>query len=96
MSERGTTGDPVPEVQREGEGTLVTKAKCMACGLHFAAYSWAEDWQPRHCPECGNTSGFMVWQERTGEFIFNLVPGSTPMTGMSHHTPSYGHGANPN
>jgi DNA-directed RNA polymerase subunit RPC12/RpoP len=62
--------------------TNVIKAKCMNCGLHFAAYSWEESWKPRFCPECGSKRPFMIWQEQSPEFIFWHVPGQAELVGM--------------
>lgn len=59
--------------------TTIIKAKCMPCSLHFAAYSDSEEWAPMFCPECGANGPFMIWREPTDEFIFQHVPGTTPL-----------------
>jgi len=59
--------------------TYVIKVKCMRCGLHFAAYSWSEEWSPRYCPECGEKTRFMIWQEQLEDQIFEHIPGSSPL-----------------
>jgi predicted Zn-ribbon and HTH transcriptional regulator len=59
--------------------TYVIKAKCRNCGLHFAAYSWSEDWLPSYCPECGAGGMFMVWKEESDDFIFQHIPGDSPL-----------------
>ena len=69
--------------KRQGE-TWVHKIKCMGCGLHFTAYSWNESWRPAGCPECRGDfeqGGYMRWSESSTDFIFQLVPGETPLAG---------------
>jgi DNA-directed RNA polymerase subunit RPC12/RpoP len=72
--------------------TYEHKIKCMSCGLHFIAMSWQENWAPTGCPECGvrynegavkdGMGGFMHWRSETDDFIFNRVPGESPMVGI--------------
>lgn len=63
--------------------TNVIKCKCMNCSLHFAVYSWNEEWLPVSCPECNvKPARFMVWKETSPDFIFQHVPGNTPLVGM--------------
>jgi len=59
--------------------TNCVKVKCMKCGLHFAAYSWSEEWRPGFCPECGTDKGFLVWREELAGEIFQYIPGSAPV-----------------
>ena len=57
------------------------KAKCLSCSLHFIVCT--EDpkrhsAQTLHCPECGQHEGnFVVWQEPSYQFIFQVVPGAS-------------------
>lgn len=72
--------------------TYIHKVKCMACQLHFAVYSWREDWGSGNnedraevaCPECGQTGweSKMHAVEQTDDPIFQLVPGHTNWVGV--------------
>jgi len=59
--------------------TYLHKIKCMGCGLHYIVCSWHSDWEPTNCPECPNGSEYIHWREETDSFIFQLVPGDSPM-----------------
>jgi len=63
--------------------TFCIKCKCTACGLHFAAYSWEEEWLPKVCPECGQSPTFAVWREKLSGEIFQYVPGDSPIIQMT-------------
>jgi len=63
--------------------TFIHKYKCRSCGLHFVLYSWQEERPPPHCPECGEQGGFIKWFGETDQQIFELVPGDTPIAGMT-------------
>lgn len=60
------------------------KVKHMECGLHFIVCSNHEAWPHStsgvvHCPECGGTSGFIMWKEEMDGFIFEDVPGGAEL-----------------
>lgn len=65
-------------------GTYEYRIKCQNCGLHYAVFSWDEEWaggpsegrQGGYCPECGVGGSKMVWGpvERP-EPIFHFIPG---------------------
>jgi hypothetical protein len=62
--------------------TYVHKIKCMSCSLHFAAFSFYENWKPHHCPECSAElakGGYMHWLDESEEHVFQFVPGGTPL-----------------
>ena len=42
---------------------------------------------------CGRNGPFMIWQEHSDSFIFELVPGTSPMVEITEIVPGYGHGA---
>jgi|GEM_PF-3756126 len=68
--------------------TYEYRIKCRNCGLHYAVFSWDENWaipagtsgtggrEGGYCPECGAGGSKMVWGpvEREEE-IFQLIPG---------------------
>lgn len=64
------------------------KFKHMGCGLHFIVTSFLSDWpdwkdRPKMwCPECGGTEGFIHWMEPSDKEIFEVVPGSAPLTSI--------------
>lgn len=59
------------------------RIKCQACGLHYAVYSWDENWaggpeegrQGGSCPECGVKGGKFVWTAKSDRPIYEAVPG---------------------
>lgn len=58
--------------------TWVHKVKCMRCSLHFAAFSWSDEWTPKRCPECGTDVGFLSFQpEHLTDQIFEHIPGKS-------------------
>jgi hypothetical protein len=61
--------------------TYFYPVKCMACGLHWGAYSWSDTWIKDHnqfCPECGSQDRLMFWYPRkVGKEIFEIVPGTS-------------------
>lgn len=63
--------------------THLVKCKCLACSLHFIAFSHGDEWLPHFCPECGQHSGsFIVWRETSDDFIFQHVPGHADLVAM--------------
>lgn len=69
--------------------TYIHKYKCLNCSMHFAVYSWHEDW-PNYeggglgkvfCPECGLDitvqpyTPLLHWVEPSALFIFEHIPG---------------------
>jgi DNA-directed RNA polymerase subunit RPC12/RpoP len=63
--------------------TYIHKMKCMTCGLHYAAFSWQDDWTPRSCPECGSMGGLLRWREESDQEIFEFVPGKAQLVEMN-------------
>lgn len=59
--------------------THVHKFKHLGCGLHFIVLSWEPEWKPKVCPECGEGGKFLHWAETSEDFIFEYVPGRTPL-----------------
>jgi hypothetical protein len=71
-------------VSSVGRCTL-TKAKCLACNMHFILCTFYPD---RHkpsniwCPECGQRTGqFIMWQQQTFGTIYEHVPGHSTSLG---------------
>jgi len=68
--------------------TYEYRIKCRNCGLHYAVFSWDENWaipagtsgtggrEGGYCPECGAGGAKVVWGpvERE-EPIFHFIPG---------------------
>lgn len=68
--------------RKETKLTFVHKIKCMTCSLHFAVYSFKKEWEPNTCPECDEdlkSGKYLHWMEPSNQFIFQHVPGSTPL-----------------
>ena len=73
---------PVEEASGTNGSVWVHKFKHMYCGLHFEVLSWHPDWPIKCCPECAGAEGFMQWSQEIPGFIFQYVPGSTPMVAL--------------
>jgi hypothetical protein len=73
--------------EREGE-TLEYRLKCLNCSLHYSLFSWTR-WAEKNelggfCPECGIRGNKVVYGPvKRDEFIFQLVPGDAPLSGMT-------------
>lgn len=72
-------------IVQQNERTQVIKCKCLNCDLHFTGYSFRASWRPRHCPECGKLGPYVIWTGDSNRFIYELVPGGTPLTEHSYH-----------
>jgi len=71
------------------QGHTQLKVKCLSCSLHFIILTWHPEQHATttiHCPECGRQgvdACFIIWSEPSTKQIYEVVPGSSQMTGMS-------------
>lgn len=68
------------------------RCKCSGCGLHFVICTWHPERFAKgsiHCPECGQTGGFLIYFKAVAAPIFTVVPGDAfPPGGLTCPQPT--------